>query len=242
MNAIFKNLQTDGLAAAEDRLGGYSVLPTGYYEATIKMAYAGQSTSGAHNVTLIADIDGREYRETIYVTNKQGENFFLDQNDKTKKIALPGFRTVDDICLLTVATSLSEMESEEKVVKVYDAGEGKEVPKAVQAFTALIGQKVGLAIVHQIEDKTKKEGTQYVPTGESRDVNVIEKAFHAAMGLTTVEIRNGDKEPAFKDAWIAKHKDKPRDKRAKGNAGAPAARSGPPQAGGPKKNSLFANV
>lgn len=239
MNA-FANLKTDSLQEAEDRVGGFAVFPTNYYDATVKAAYAGAAASGAMNVTVILDIDGKELRDTIYVTNKQGQNFFVDKQDPSKKVALPGFRVVDDLCLLTTGMSLSEQEVEEKVVNVYDPDAKREVPKGVQMFTALIGKPVGLAIVQILENKTKKVGTEYVPTDETREVNNIEKVFHSASGLTAVEVRNNATNAAFKEAWVARHAGKARDKRAKGAGG--GARAGAPQPGQKPKNNLFANI
>ena len=47
---IFKNLNTEGLEQAEDRLGGYSPLETDAYTGEIKMAYAGKSDGGAMKI------------------------------------------------------------------------------------------------------------------------------------------------------------------------------------------------
>ncbi len=75
--SLFSKLKTDNLENAEDRVGGgFKVLPTNIYNSKIKLAYAGTSASGAMNITFICDIDGREYKETIYITNKAGENFY----------------------------------------------------------------------------------------------------------------------------------------------------------------------
>ena len=127
--SIFGNLTNEGLEETTDRLGGFQIRATDIYPATIKAAYAGQSEGGARSVTVVAELPDGEYSETIYVTNKKGENWFLNQNDKSKKVPLPGFTTIDDICLVTTGKPLSEQDSEEKVVKVYDYDEKKELPK-----------------------------------------------------------------------------------------------------------------
>ena len=69
---VFGNLSNDGLEQTQDRLGGFNVRETDVYEATIKVAYAGQSAGGARNVTLVVNLPDGEYSETIYVTNKKG--------------------------------------------------------------------------------------------------------------------------------------------------------------------------
>ena len=60
--SLFSKLKTDNLENAEDRIGGgFKPLPTNIYNSKIKLAYAGASASGAMSVTLICDIDEREY-------------------------------------------------------------------------------------------------------------------------------------------------------------------------------------
>lgn len=232
--SIFGNLTNEGLEETTDRLGGFQIRATDIYPATIKAAYAGQSAGGARNVTIVAELPDGEYSETIYVTNKKGENWFLNQNDKSKKVPLPGFTTIDDICLVTTGKPLAEQDSEEKVVKVYDFDERKELPKAVPMLVDLIGQTLFLGIVQQTVDKNQKnESTgEYEPTGETRDENVIEKVFHDPTKMTVVEARQGATEPVFYEKWLSKNKGNIRNK-AKGADGK-GTQSGRPGGGAPQ--------
>ena len=76
MTKLFSSLTTENLEKNEPMAGGgYTPLDTNVYPATIKIMYAGKSKGGANSITLIADIDGREYRETVWITNKNGQNF-----------------------------------------------------------------------------------------------------------------------------------------------------------------------
>jgi hypothetical protein len=239
---IFGNLTNEGLEEAQDRLGGFAPLETDAYDTTIKVAYAMQSAGGAHGVVLIGDIGGREYRETLWVTNRKGENF-LNKDDKTKKVPLPGFTVVDDICLATTEKPLSEQPTEDKVVNVYDADAKKEVPKSVPVLTDLIGKTVTLGIVKQLVNKSEKQGDEYVPIADTREENVIEKVFHTPTKMTMVEARNGKTEASFFQTWLDRNKGQVRDRRTiKDGEGGSAGRPGAPQAGatgaGPKK-SLF---
>ena len=235
--SIFGNLTNEGLEETTDRLGGFQIRATDIYPATIKAAYAGQSAGGARNVTIVAELPDGEYSETIYVTNKKGENWFLNQNDKSKKVPLPGFTTIDDICLVTTGKPLAEQDTEEKVVKIYDFDERKELPKAVPMLVDLIGQPLFLGIVQQTVDKRQKnESTgEYEPTGETRDENVIEKVFHDPSKMTVVEARQGATEPVFFEKWLSKNKGQVRNK-AKGADGK-GAQSGRPGGGAPQSGS-----
>lgn len=211
--SIFKKLTTEGAELAGDRLGGFVTYPTAVYDAVIKMAYAGKSPAGALNLTIIADLDGKEFRETIYVTNKAGENTYPDKQDAKKKQLMPGFITVNDLCLLTTGVGLNEQDTEEKMVKIYNATEKKEVPTAVEALTGLIGQKVKLGILRTKSFKQKKNDSgAYVDTAETRLENSIDKVFHAESGRTVTEYLHEVDPGEFMPAWDAKNKGVDRDK------------------------------
>lgn len=249
---VFSNLTTEGHEETNDRLGGFAIRETDAYLATIKMAYAGQSQGGAKSVSLVLTLPDGEYNETVYITNKQGENFFYNPNDKTKKVSLPGFTTINDICIVTTGKELHEQDSEEKVVKVYDYDEKKEMPKTVPVLVELLGKTFYVGLLKQIEDKNKKnESTgEYEPTGETRETNTIEKVFHDPSMITVPEGRKAEKDgtdpvATFYEAWIKKNKGVTRDKSKggggnAGNSGRPAGAAPTGAAGGPKKtSSLF---
>lgn len=237
--SFFGKLQKTGLEENQDRLGGYQPLETGIYTGTIKQAYAGQSLGGAKNVTLIVDVGGKEYRETIYITNKQGENFFLNKDDKTKKVALPGFTTVDDICTVTTGKGLPEQDVEDKMVKVYDPEAKRELPKSVPVLVELLGQEVSLGIGKIWENKSQKVNDVYVATADERFTNVIEKVFHTETKMTVVEATKGDETGTFWGLWEERNKGLVRDKRTfKNGAG---GMSGPPMGGRPVAGPPVAN-
>lgn len=222
--SLFGKLTNEGLEESQDRLGGFSPLESDIYSGTIKAMYAGQSQGGATSVSIIVDMDGKEYRETFYVTNKKGENFFI--SSEKKKVPLPGFTVVDDICLIATGKPLAEQETEEKVINLYDYDAKREMPKSVPMLTGALGQKIALGILKQLENKNVKQGDEYVPSAETREVNVVDKVFHPEVKLTVAEARNGQDEAKFWDAWSERNKGQTRDKRtvkegAGGNAGAP---------------------
>lgn len=244
---LFGKLTNEGLEETQDRIGGSFTLETDIYNMTVKMAYAITSSGGAQGVVFIGDNGGKEYRETLWVTNKKGENFFLNKDDKTKKVPLPGFTVMDDICVATTEKPLAEQDTEEKVVNIYDFEQQKELPKSVPVLVELIGKPVSLAILKILENKSVKQGDDYVAVADERHVNAIDKVFHTETRVTMVEARNGQP-AAFWDAWLERNKGQTRDKRtikgdggSAGNAGRPGAPSAgaAPAAGGTARKSLF---
>lgn len=240
--SLFNKLTSDGLEESQDRLGGFGVFDSDIYTGKIKVAYAGTSSGGATSVSLVVETGGKEYRETFYVTNKKGENFFTKDG---KKIPLPGFTIVDDICLIASGKPLANQETEEKVIKLYDFEQKAEVPKSVPVLTDLIGQEISLGVLKQLENKTKKNDStgEYEATDETRETNTVDKVFHPEMKLTVAEARNGKEEPEFWGKWVEKNKGTVRDRTEKkgaggGNAGAPPK---PAAAGGTAapRQSLF---
>ena len=242
--SLFGNLKSDGLEESEDRLGGYKPFETDIYPTKIKMAYAGKSAGGATSITLIADVGGKDYRETIYVTTKAGVNYYpsKDREGKptNKKSPLPGFTVVDDLCLVATGKGLSEQDVEEKIVKIYDPELRKEVNKAMPVLFELLGQEVGLGIVASLENKTVKNSSTglYEPVAEERTVNHIDKVYDLESKRTVSEARGGKTTGEFWDAWAEKNRGVTRDKReikdgaggVAGRPGAARAPSGPPMA------------
>lgn len=242
---IFGKLTNDGLEEAQDRVGGGFTRETDIYNMTITMAYAIESAGGAQGVVLtFKDDANKEYRETIYVTDKKGQNFFLNKDDKTKKVPLPGFTIVDDICVATTEKHLFEQETEEKIVNVYDFDQKKELPKSVPVLVDLIDKPVSLAIQKILENKSEKQGDKYVATAAERTINNIVKVFHTETRVTMVEARNGQP-AAFWDTWLERNKGQVYDKREiKGDGGSAgtAGRPGAPTSGvlvGGARKSLF---
>ena len=231
---MFNNLTDQGLEKAEDRLGGgFSVRETDIYTFKIKAAYAGKSQGGAMNVSIIATDSQGEYRETIYITNKKGENFFVKDG---KKIPLPGFTIINDLCLIATGEPLSEQETEDKVINLYDFEAKKEVPTSVPMIMALVDAEVSLSIQKNLEDKNvKNDAGDYVPSGEVRDTNTIGKVFHTETKMTVVEALEGAEEAKFWDAWVDKNKGKVFDRTKKDTGGGKPAGARPAPTAGAKE-------
>ena len=205
--SMFKKLGTDTLEETEDRLGGsgsYTV-PSRMYAATIKQAYGHVAESGAMALQLELQLDGQEktYSETIYVSNKQGENFYTRNG---KNLPLPGFSTVEDICLIATGSGLQDQDVEDKLVNIWDFESSKMVQKERPVLVNLIGAKLTVGILETRENKSKKNDRtgRYEPVNEERTVNSIHKVWDTESKSTVFEARNS-KDPDFWDLWEAKY-------------------------------------
>lgn len=238
MQNIFSGMKTDGLEQERDVLGGGGTVESGIYDAIIKLAFAKKSGSSdaqgvEYHLELKTPTGGTFiFRETQWVTNRDGVHTYNDKNDPTKKHLLPGYIMVDALCLLSTGYPLAEQEMAEKVVNLYDYDAKKELPKSVPVLTDLIGKEITVAVIKQTVDQTTKNGAgDYIPNGKTRDENVADKFFHTESKRTTSEIRAGLEDPIFYTAWEEKNKGKTKNlaKGTEGNSGVPGQ---PPAAGG----------
>jgi hypothetical protein len=251
---VFGNLSNEGLEESQDRIGGFRVLESGAVTGKIKMAYAGKAAnSHAQSITVVLAHSGGEYRETLWITNRNGENFFHPKDahgksDMAKKNPLPGFTIIDDLCLVTTNKPLSEQATEEKVVNLYDFEQRKEVPTGVPMLVDLLDKEVTLGIQKHLKNKQTKSATtgDYENTSETREENVTDKIFHYPSNLTVVEARKGIQKATFYAAWIEKNTGQTQDRRVIKDGSSPqTGRAGrpvgvPPKAGESAKTpSLF---
>lgn len=220
--------------ATKDVVGGYSLLPTDVYKATIKMAYLGKSKNGANFVTLILNTPEQEHKETIYITNRNEEVYYTKQGVKHY---LPGFVIIDELCLLVTGRSLSEMETEQKHVKVYNYDTNREEPTEVPVLVELLNAKLEVAITEEKFFKQEKGASgEYEDTDEEVSRNTITK-FLSDDGFTINELIDEVEEPDYKPKWLARNQGQVYDRTKKKKKNAPS--TGTPKA--PKKapKSLF---
>lgn len=224
---MFKKLKSDSLEENKDVLGGDGkfTIPTDLYAGTIKMAYAVESKSGAMGIHLEVTLEGQEknYTETIYITNRNGDNFYSRDG---KNFPLPGFSIINDICLITTGTEISEAATENKLVNVWDFESKKMIPKEHPVLVDLIGKEISLGILEIRQNKTKlnERSGKYEPVNEEETINAISKVFDTESQLTVYEATN-QKDPEFFDAWKEKNSGKTQD-RYKEQKGASTGASG----------------
>ncbi len=245
--SIFANLTTDtSIANEKDTVGGgNSPLESGLYPAKVVLAYAMKSDGGAMGLVLkFKTEEGREINQTLWMTSgtaKGSRNYYEDKQGA--KQYLPGFVHATALTQLTLGKDISEVDTEEKVTSVYNRDAKAEIPTKVNMLVDLLNTDVLIGLCKQTVDKTvKNDAGMYVPTGETREENEIDKFFRASDRKTTAEIRGKAEEASFVEVWSDKWTGKVKNKASKtaGVAGAPSV--GAPAAGGMKKpsTSLFA--
>lgn len=229
---LFENLDTNDVERTEDRVGSASrLLDSDIYVATIKAAYTGESKSGALSVTLMCDINGKDYSETLYITNKNKEPYFVNTSTRKKQF-IPGYNYLNAICLVAAGKELKEVDTEEKVLSLYNFETQKNENTSVPVLVDLTGKQVALGIVKELRNKAELVDGKYVDTPDSREQNRIMAVFDPESHKTVNEALD-DKEATFWDAWLERNKGKVVDRRtikdAAPNTGSSAATTSAPR-------------
>lgn len=233
---MFQNLQVDKTIQSEkDVLGGFSVLESGLYPLTIKLAFLTIAESGAMALNIHSETeDGQTFRTQQWMTSgtaKGGHNYYVD--NKGVKQYLPGFNVANAISRLTTGKDIAQLVPEEKVVNLYNKTLGAEAPTPVQMYTELNGTTFVAGIIKQTVNKNVKDSAgKYVPTNETRDENELDKVFQAETKLTTAELDAGDTVGTFCNSWSDKNtgvtRNKVKEAKNAPKAGAPAGSSATP--------------
>lgn len=245
--SFLSTLTTDeSIANEKDVIGGNRIIDSGVYDAKVVTAYVTKSAGGAVGLVLNLKTNaGQEIRQTMWMTSgteKGCKNFYTDKNGD--KQYLPGFILANSLCLLAAGKEISSLDTEQKVIPVYNAEAKSEIPTKVDMLMDLVGKDIVVGVIRQVVDKTKKSPTTgaYEATGETREENEIEKFFRARDRMTTAEIRAQAPEATFVKTWAEKWTGKVKEK-AKGAAAGAGTAGLPgkaPAAAGKPTTSLFA--
>jgi hypothetical protein len=227
---IFSKLDTSNdIQSDGDSIGTGRILETGLYNCVIEAAYVSIATSGAMAINFnFKTKEQKELRQNVYVTSgdsKGNLNYYVDKSGNKKY--LPGFTIVNDICLLSTGQELSELDTEEKVLSIWNPELKKEAPTKCQVIMDLVGKEITLAIIKVIEPKRVKNAAgEYVDTTETRTFNEISKAFRHEDMKTVTEIVE-EKEATFHEKWLEVNAGKDRVKAAKNPIAAPGGSTEP---------------
>jgi len=240
---MFDNLKTDeAIKEQGDSLGGF-ILDSAIYDMAIDLAYFDTSQGGATSLNFhFKGKNGVNLRQTFWVTSgkaKGATNYYLDKNGD--KQYLPGFSQANSICKLAGGDDMANLPHETKTIKVWNSELKKEAPMEKEVLTGLNGKEITLGVIRQVVDKNVKNSDgKYVPSGETREENEIDKAFRTSDHLTNAEIQAEETAAVFYDKWKEKNTGTIRQKAkaakngAGGTAGTPAG-----AAGGEPAKSLF---
>lgn len=227
--SLLKNLTSDASIANEkDSIGGGGVLESGIYPATIKLAYVTKAASEALGLVVHAQTSqGRDIRETLWMTSGSAKGCKNYYEKDGQKHYLPGYIQANALALLSVGKEISELDTEVKVINAWNKEAKAETPTKVDMLTDLLGQEILVGLIKETVDKTaKNDAGVYIPTGETREQNVIDKLFRAADKKTTAEIRAESEEATFHDSWLQKWEGKTRDRASKATGTAGGLKTG----------------
>jgi hypothetical protein len=230
----FKKQGDSSVQKSQDRVGGFVPIPSGIYEAVIKQLWFGEYGSGAAYMDLQLEAAGKTFRERILLSDRNGNNFWTKDGKST---FFDGFMALDAICLfLTGEDFAANMENiEQKMVKVYNAEQKKEVPTEVPVLANVLGETIKVAILQRTVDVTKKgDDGQYHPTGETRDENTLSKVLDMDTNRTVTEIIDEVESPVYADAWLARWEGKVSNEAKGAKAGAGGTAGKPAASGGSK--------
>lgn len=247
--SLLANLTTDNSIADEkDSVGSsFGPIDSGLYACKVALAYLEKSKGGALalNLTLKTEA-GQEVRQQLWMTGgdaKGNKNYYEKDGERHY---LPGFIHANALALLTCGKEISQLDVERKVIKLYNSEVKTEVPTPVEMVMDLLDKDILVGIIRQTVDKNIKDASgAYVPSGETRDENEIDKFFRARDRMTTAEIRGQATEATFVETWNAKWTGNTRNKakgtKGNGTAGAPklATVNGAAAGAGKPTSSLF---
>lgn len=234
--------EADVTTDESDSLGGVYVVDSGTYPVVIDIAYIDKSQGGATSLNLHFKGQSNEFiKQTLWIVSgnaKGNKTYYVDK--KGGKQSLPGFNQANAICKLTLGKEIGSLDTETKVINLYNFEAKKEIPTKVEMLTDLIGQELVIGLIKQVVDKNVKNDTgQYVPSGETREENELDKVFNKE-GLTITELRAGESEATFISKWSDKWKGQVKNK-AKGATagGSGGATPGMPKPAAKPTESLF---
>lgn len=235
---MFQDLEKQLGDAEEQRdtLGGGYTVPSDVYEATVKVVYFTKAqNSEAQCANVVLSVGDKEITDRLWFTNKKNEPFYTSKQGK--KMRLPGYETLNDLCVVTTGKPLAEHTTEEKTIKVWDPETRGEVDKSMPVLTAVIGKPLHAAILRVIENKQEKNDATgaYEDTNEKRTRNEISKLFIHQTKQTAVEYAKGvelAEGDMFMAQWIGKNAGKDRDNFNEVGSAGPAPSGGTGKPGG----------
>lgn len=196
----------DDIQEGEERIGGgWSADESHVKLYGIETAFITKSTGGATAVNLhVATKEGDKRQFTIYISNKKGETFYVDKKT-SRKVMLPGYQLVNNICLAATGHGFQEVfkAAKMKTIELYDRESRKEIPQEVKTLVALHKKGLKLGIIKTISNGYKNGK----PTNDKREGNEIHMVFRKEDNKTPKEHADGVESAAYakwQEYWIGR--------------------------------------
>ena len=231
--SLLSGLSTPADVAEEkDILGGGSYqCESGVYDAVVEYAYVEKNDKGTLVLHFGAKLDdGFQLKQRINLTKRTGETYYT--NKAGEKFPMSGFVVGEAISLFGAQKPLSELDTKQATVKVYNKELKKEVPTDVPMLHELINKPLKLGIKKVIKNSGSYDANNNWVEDPSKTFtfNEIDKVFHPKSGLTVPEIRAKKTEAEFIKGWQDKWQGKVDDQTNGTAAAAPATPAATPAA------------
>ena len=247
MGAFSDLRDDDSVQEAKDVIGGaskFGPVESDIYNTTISMAYTRTTDNGARYVCItLKGEDGREIRVEDMLINsgnaKGNKNYYETKSGERRYHS--GYTLMNHLAMLVAEKVLADLDTEEKVIKLWNYKSRSEEPTKVPVITELLDKPVSAAIFKKVEDKTAYDQASgnYLPTGETRTFNEVDKFFRASDKMTVTELKANAKKADFYDNWKERWQGKVRDFSSKDAKATSAKAFGKAAAPTPEK-SIFA--
>ena len=202
----------DDVKPQEERMpsgsDGSYILDSGVYPMVVEMAYFSKSKGGALalNLTLQSEEFKTRVRQTLWVTSgdqKGNKNYYVDKDGN--KRALPGMAQADELAKILTGKSLSDLSTEEKVIKLYNYDTKQEEPTKKEVLMDFLGERLIVGIVKIQDNKRVQTGDgNWIDGPDKREFNEFLK-FFTDDGRTLAEKEAGETEAKYLAAWKEKH-------------------------------------
>lgn len=194
-----------GVEEEKDTLGGMSfTVPSGADDYVVALAYFEKAKSGSLALHLHLKSDTALLRLPLYVTTGDAKgNLPYTENAKGEKKYMKGYNIANAITFCITGKNMNQLQTEDKVAKLYDFTAKKELDRVVPALTDLMGETITLGVIKCIDDKNVQDATgEWVASGQTKEVNEIDKVFRTSDKLTVAEIKAKATEEAFYTKWV----------------------------------------
>lgn len=180
------------------------VLDSDIYSATIDLAYLEKAASGSLQMHVVFKTDTSTVRDRFTLTSgdaKQNRNYYIDQ--KGVQRPLPDLLRAHHLARVAVDKGLDQLTTQEKTIKLYDFSAQEERPVKKEVFVDLIGKDVQLGLLKVVQNKRVQQGSVWVDTDETKEVNEVNKFFNSDGQTATEQAAN---EPgSFREKWLTKN-------------------------------------